>query len=244
MALFSTEHRLFFAKCILWLTLFVAGFLVFFNILVPLITGKTQLIGENLFYLYHNALLVIFLILPLLVYQKLSSPVENDWRKSAEVLVPVCVLGLLFLLIAGTPGLFRPGSGLPVSSATTPIPTSTADGTMTVNISALQARYGIYGSCADVSRTALEICHNDEIYDCSDSAKSLQLDNANCYYNGIYIDSRVLQDFASLSKEVCRKESVKATSSATDNMQYCRDTYPGSLYDPSVNKCVFPAQGA
>ncbi len=114
---------------------------------------------------------------------------------------------------------------------------------MTVNISALQARYGLYGSCADVSRTALEICHNDEIYKCSDTAKSLQLDNPNCYYNRIYIDSQVRQDFALLSKEVCRRESVKTTSSASDTVQYCQDKYPGSSYDPQVNKCVFPVQG-
>ncbi len=107
MALFSTANRLFFAKCILWLTLFVAGFLVFFTLLVPLVTGKPQLIGANLSYLYDNAFLVIFLILPLLVYQQLRSPVDNDWRKSAEVLVPVCILGLLFLLMARTRGCSR-----------------------------------------------------------------------------------------------------------------------------------------
>ena len=111
-----------------------------------------------------------------------------------------------------------------------------------MNVSAVQARYGIYGSCADVARTALEISHNDEIYECSDTAKSLQLDNPNCYFNGNYIDRQLLKDFASLSAELCRREAAR-TSSAADNVQYCREQYPGSLYDPSVNKCVFPVKG-
>jgi hypothetical protein len=242
MALFSTEKRLFFAKCIVCFMLFIAGFLIFFNIIFPFISNKPQLIGENLTYLYHNALLVIFILLPLFVYQKLRSPEDDDWRKSAEVLVPVCILGLLFLLIAGTPGLLKIGAGLPASSATTPLATPPSKDTGMVNVSALQARYGMYGTCADVSRSALEICHNDEIYECSDTAKSLQLDNTNCYFNGIYIDKQVLKDFASLSGEICRREAAR-TSSAGNNAQYCREKYPGSSYDPSVNKCVFPVQG-
>jgi hypothetical protein len=188
-------------------------------------------------------LLVIFIILPLFVYQKLRLPEDDDWRKSAEVLVPVCILGLLFLLIAGAPGLLKISAGLPVSSATTPLATPPSGDTGMVNVSALQARYGIYGTCADISRTALEICHNDEIYECSDTAKSLQLDNSNCYFNGIYIDKQVLRDFASLSGEICRREAAKTTSSAVDNVQYCHEKYPGSTYNPSVNKCVFPVQG-
>jgi hypothetical protein len=243
MALFSTENRLLFAKCIFCFTLLVAGFLLFFNIIFPFISNKPQLIGENLYYFYHNALLVIFIILPLFVYQKLRSTEDDDWRKSAEVLIPVCILGLLFLLIAGTPGLLKSGAGLPASSATTPLPTPPSGDTGMVNVSALQARYGMYGSCADVSRTALEITHNDEIYECSDTAKSLQLDNTNCYFNGIYIDKVVLRDFALLSGEICKREAAKTTSSASDNAQYCRDRYPGSTYDPSVNKCVLPVQG-
>jgi hypothetical protein len=243
MALFSTEKRLFFAKCIFCFTLFVAGFLIFFNIIFPFISNRPQLIGEHLTYLYHNALLVIFIILPLFVYQKLRSPEDDDWRKSAEVLVPVCILGLLFLLIAGTPGFLTIGAGLPASSATaTPLSTQPSGNTDIVNVSALQARYGMYGTCADVSRNALEISHNDEIYECSDTAKSLQLDNTNCYFNGIYIDKQVLRDFASLSGEICKREAAR-TSSAVDNVQYCYERYPGSSYDPSVNKCVFPVQG-
>jgi hypothetical protein len=242
MALFSTENRLFFGKLIFCFTLFVAGFLIFFNIIFPIITHKPQLIGENLGYLYHNALLVIFIIFPLFVYQKLRSPEDDDWRKSAEVLVPVCILGLLFLLIAGSPGLLKIGAGLPPSSASNLSATPAMEDTGVVNVSALQARYGIYGSCADVSRTALEICHNDEIYECSDTAKSLQLDNTNCYFNGIYIDKQVLKDFASLSGEICKREAAR-TSSAGNNAQYCHEKYPGSSYDPSVNKCVFPLQG-
>jgi hypothetical protein len=242
MALFSKENRLFFAKCIFSFTLFVTGFLIFFNIIFPFISGKPQLIGENLYHLYHNALLVIFIILPLFVYQKLRLPEDDDWRKSAEVLVPVCILGLLFLLIAGTPGLLKTGAGLPASPATPVATTPAADADGKVNVSVLQAKYGMYGSCADVSRTALEISHNDEIYECSDTAKSLQLDNTNCYFNGIYIDRQVLRDYASLSGEICRREAAR-TSSAGDNAQYCRDRYPGSAFDPTVNKCVFPAQG-
>jgi len=239
MALFSTETRRFFAKCILCFTLFVAVFLIFFNIIFPFISHKPQLIGENLTYLYHNALLIVLIILPLFVYQKLRSPEDDDWRKSAEVLVPVCILGLLFLLIAGTPGLLTTGAA---SSATNPPAPQPSVDTGRVNVSALQARYGMYGSCADVARTALEISHNDEIYKCSDTAKSLQLDNSNCYFNGVYIDNQLLKDFTSLSGEVCRREAARTTS-AGDNVQYCRDTYPGSSYDPSVNKCVFPVQG-
>ena len=242
MALFSTENRLFFAKYIFCFTLFVTGFLLIFDIIFPFILGKPWLIGENLSYLYHNALLVVLIILPLLVYQKLRSPVDDDWRKSAEVLVPVCILGLLFLLVTGIPGLLKTGEGLPASSATA-VATPAADAAVTVNVSELQARYGMYGSCADVSRASLEIGHNDEIYDCSNTAKSLQLDNTNCYFDGIYIDKQVLQDFASLSGEICRRDAAKTSSSASDNIQYCRDKYPGSSYDPAVNKCVFPAQG-
>jgi hypothetical protein len=242
MALFSTEKRLFFGKCIFCLTLLVAGFIIFFNIIFPVISHKPQLIGENLGYLYHNGLLVIFLILPLFVYQKLQSPEDDDWRKSAEVLVPVCILGLLFLLIAGSPGLLKIGAGLPPASATTLSATPAMGDTGTVNVSGLQARYGMYGSCADVSRTALEICHNDEIYECSDTEKSLQLDNTNCYFNGIYIDKKLLEDFASLSKELCRREAAR-TSPTGNNAQYCSEKYPGSSYDPSVNKCVFPVIG-
>ena len=202
MALFSKEIRQFFAKWILCFTLFVAVYLLFFIIIFPFISNKPQLIGKNLTYLYHNALLVILIILPLFVYQKLRSPDDDDWRKSAEVLVPVCILGLLFLLIAGTPGLLTTGAA---SSATNPPPTQTTGDTGMVNVSALQARYGMYGSCADVTRTALEITHNDEIYECSDPAKSLQLDNSDCYFNGIYIDRQLLKDFASLSGELCRR---------------------------------------
>jgi hypothetical protein len=176
------------------------------------------------------------------VYQKLRSPEDDDWRKSAEVLVPVCILGLLFLLIAGTPGLLTIGEGLPASADITPPATQPSGDTGMVNISALQARYGMYGSCEDVARTALEITHNDEIYECSDTVKSLQLDNTNCYFNGIYIDRQVLKDFDSLSEGLCRREAPR-TSSAGNNIQYCRDRYPGSSYDPSVNKCVFPVQG-
>jgi hypothetical protein len=239
MALFSKEIRQFFAKCILYFTLFVAVYLLFFNIIFPFISNKPQLIGKNLTYLCHNALLVILIILPLFVYQKLRSPDDDDWRKSAEVLVPVCILGLLFLLIAGTPGLLTTGAD---SSATNPPPTQTTGDTGRVNVSALQARYGMYGSCADVTRTALEITHNDEIYECSDTVKSLQLDNSDCYFNGIYIDRQLLKDFASLSGELCRREAAM-TSPEGDNVQYCRNRYPGSSYDPSINKCVFPVQG-
>lgn len=239
MALFSTETRQFFAKGILCFTLFVAGFLLFYNIIVPFLSNKPQLIGENLAYLSHNALLVILIILPLFVYQKLRSLNDDDWRKSAEVLVPVCILGLLFLLFAGTPGLFTTGAA-PMAT-TLPAPQPSGDAGMG-NVSGLQARYGIYGSCADVARTALEISHNDEIYKCSDTAKSLQLDNPNCYFNGNYIDRQLLKDFASLSAELCQREAAR-TSSAADKAQYCHEQYSGSLYDPSVNKCAFPVQG-
>jgi len=77
-----------------------------------------------------------------------------------------------------------------------------------VDISALQAKYGIYGSCSDVSRISLEISQTDAIYRCSDPTKSIQFDNQNCFFNGFYIDSQVRYDLASLSTEVCAREEA------------------------------------
>ena len=78
----------------------------------------------------------------------------------------------------------------------------------TVDLSALQAKYGIYGSCSDVSRTFLEISQNDAIYKCSDPTKPIQFDNQDCFFNGFYIDSKVRYDLTSLSTEVCAREEA------------------------------------
>jgi hypothetical protein len=78
----------------------------------------------------------------------------------------------------------------------------------TVDLSALQAKYGIYGSCSDVTKTSFEISQNDAIYKCSDPAKPIQFDNQNCFFNGFYIDSKVRYDIASLSTEVCAREEA------------------------------------
>jgi hypothetical protein len=78
----------------------------------------------------------------------------------------------------------------------------------TVDLSALQAKYGIYGSCSDVSRISLEISQTDAIYRCSDPTKSIQFDNPNCFFNDFYIDSQARYDLASLSTEVCAREEA------------------------------------
>jgi len=78
----------------------------------------------------------------------------------------------------------------------------------TVVVSALQTKYGIYGSCSDISRIALEISQTDAIYRCSDPTKSIQFDNQNCFFNGFYIDSQARYDIASLSTEVCAREEA------------------------------------
>jgi hypothetical protein len=78
----------------------------------------------------------------------------------------------------------------------------------TVDLSALKAKYGIYGSCSEVSRTSFEISQNDAIYKCSDPTKSIQFDNQNCFFNGFYIDSQVRYELASLSTEVCAREDA------------------------------------
>jgi hypothetical protein len=78
----------------------------------------------------------------------------------------------------------------------------------TVDLSALQTKYGIYGSCSDVSRISLEISQTDAIYQCSDPTKSIQFDNQNCFFNGFYIDSQARYDLASLSTEVCAREEA------------------------------------
>jgi hypothetical protein len=78
----------------------------------------------------------------------------------------------------------------------------------TVDVSTLQAKYGIYGSCSDVSRISLEISQTDAIYRCSDPKKSIQFDNPNCFYHDFYIDSQARYDIASLSTEVCAREEA------------------------------------
>lgn len=51
----------------------------------------------------------------------------------------------------------------------------------TVDLSALQTKYGIYGSCSEVSRISFEISQTDAIYHCSDPTKSIPFDNQNCF---------------------------------------------------------------
>ncbi len=78
----------------------------------------------------------------------------------------------------------------------------------TVDLSALQAKYGIYGSCSDVTRIYSEISQTDAIYKCSDPKKSMQLDNQNCFFNGLYIDCQLRYDLASLSTGICAREEA------------------------------------
>ena len=78
----------------------------------------------------------------------------------------------------------------------------------TVDLSALQAKYGIYGPCSEVSRISLEIAQTDAIYRCSDPKKSIQFDNPHCFFNDFYIDSQARYDIASLSTEVCAREEA------------------------------------
>ena len=78
----------------------------------------------------------------------------------------------------------------------------------TVELSAVQAKYGIYGSCSEVTRTSREISQTDAIYKCSDPAKSIQFDNQNCFFNGVYIDREFRYDLASLSTEICAREEA------------------------------------
>jgi hypothetical protein len=78
----------------------------------------------------------------------------------------------------------------------------------TVDVSALQAKYGIYGSCSEVSRISLEISETDAIYHCSDPAKSIQFDNPHCFFNDFYIDRQARYDVASLLTGVCTREEA------------------------------------
>jgi hypothetical protein len=81
----------------------------------------------------------------------------------------------------------------------------------TVDLSALQAKYGIYGSCSEISRISSEISQTDAIFRCSDPKKSIQLDNQNCFFNGFYIDSQFRYDLALISTEVCAREESGRT---------------------------------
>lgn len=114
---------------------------------------------------------------------------------------------LIFLLLIGavtiTTGCTGENKITNVTSTPTPI-----DLHKTVDLSALQAKYGIYGSCSDVTRISSEISQTDAIYKCSDPKKSVQLDNRNCFFNGVYIDSQFRYDLASLSTGICAREEA------------------------------------
>ncbi len=110
------------------------------------------------------------------------------------------------IITTGCTGKSEPADVIPATPNQTPI-----DLHQTVDLSALQAKYGIYGSCSDVSRTSLEIAQNDAIYKCSDPAKLKQFDNQNCFYKGFYIDNQVRYDLASLSTGVCAREEAGRT---------------------------------
>ncbi|MCJ7469440.1 CAP domain-containing protein [Candidatus Bathyarchaeota archaeon] len=146
------------------------------------------------------------------------------------------ILILGFLLISGCTGSSS------VAPETISTPTTAVNYYKTVDVSALQAKYGIYGSCSDISRTALEISHNDEIYKCSDPKKTKQLGNQNCYFNGYYIDNKVNYDLASLTGEVCKREQTNTKTPTINQYQYCRETYPGTTYNPSTNTCEYLSQ--
>lgn len=109
------------------------------------------------------------------------------------------------IITAGCTGENKADITASTSGTTTPAP---IDIHKTVDLPALQAKYEIYGSCTDVSRTSFEISQTDAIYKCSDPTKSRQSDNRNCFFNGIYIDSQVRYELASLSTEVCAREEA------------------------------------
>jgi len=110
---------------------------------------------------------------------------------------------LLIVAIIFTAGCTGENKITNVTSNITPI-----DLKKTVDLSALQTKYGIYGSCSDVSRISSEISQTDAIYQCSDPTKSIQFDNRNCFFNGVYIDRQARYDLASLSSEVCAREEA------------------------------------
>jgi uncharacterized protein YkwD len=146
------------------------------------------------------------------------------------------ILILGFLLISGCTESTIPA---PVAVST---PTPTENYYKTVDVSALQAKYGIYGSCSDVARITLEVSHNDAIYKCSDPKKSKQLGNQNCFFNGYYIDNQLNYDLASLVGEVCKTEGANTKITTSDKYQYCRETYSGTTYNPSTDTCENPSQ--
>jgi len=45
---------------------------------------------------------------------------------------------------------------------------------------------------------------------------------------------------AQTNPTVTRTQVVITATPTVNNYQYCRDTYPGSSYNPSTNKCVYP----
>jgi len=113
------------------------------------------------------------------------------------------ILCLLIVVVIISTGCTGENKKIEVSPTPTPI-----DLHRTVDLSALQAKYGIYGSCSEISRISLEISQNDAIYQCSDPTISIQSDNRNCFFNGFYIDSQVRYELASLSTEVCAREDA------------------------------------
>jgi len=112
---------------------------------------------------------------------------------------------LLIVAVIITTGCTGENKITNVTSTPTPTP---IDLHKTVDLSALQAKYGIYGSCSDVTRISSEISQTDAIYKCSDPKKSMQLDNQNCFFNGLYIDSQLRYDLASLSTGICAREEA------------------------------------
>jgi hypothetical protein len=112
------------------------------------------------------------------------------------------------MIIAGSSGSI--GSGKEIAKTAVIVPVVTPlDLKTTVDISALQEKYGMYGSCSEMTRLSLEISQTDALYHCSDPQKSKQLGNRNCFFNGHYIDGQARYDLASLSTGICAREEAK-----------------------------------
>ncbi len=206
MAVFSTEIRLLLARSMKYLLVLEVIFFIFFVLIVPLIQDNPEQITRN-FYQNIGIYTIIFLI-SFVAYKKLPEDKDDAGRKSGEILAPVCIVGFFFMIIAGSLGLI--GSGKEIAKTADIVPVETPlDLKNSVDISALQEKYGMYGSCSEITRWSLEISQTDALYRCSDPQIGGQLGNRNCFFNGHYIDGQARYDLASLSTGICAREEAK-----------------------------------
>lgn len=76
----------------------------------------------------------------------------------------------------------------------------------------------------------------------SSTATYVYHENTDTLHNQKIIINRIVKTSATLqiNPTVTRTKVIITSTPTQDNYQYCRDTYPGSSYNPSNNKCVYP----